>query len=67
MELRIGSRTIREPIRLSRRSIPDRTTEAATTEGKQLIESIGEAWTHKAIAEEASPGIGTDTSLSPGS
>jgi hypothetical protein len=34
---------------------------------KQLIESIGEAWTNKAIAEEASPGIDTDASLSLGS
>jgi hypothetical protein len=51
---------------LSRWSIPDRTTEAPTAKGKQLIESIGEAWTNKAIAQEASPGIDTDTSLSPG-
>jgi len=49
---------------LSRWSIPDRTAEAATAKGKQSIESIGEAWTNKAIAEEASPGVDTDMSLS---
>lgn len=51
---------------LSRWSIPDRTTEAPTAKSKQLIESIGDACTNKAIAEEASPGIDMDTSLSPG-
>lgn len=52
---------------LSRWSIPDRTAEAATAKGKQLIESIGEAWINTAIAEEASPEIESDTSLSLGS
>jgi hypothetical protein len=51
---------------LSRWSIPDRTTEAPTAKSKQLIESIGDACTNKVIAEEASPGIDMDTSLSPG-
>ena len=49
---------------LSRWSIPDRIFEAATANGKQSIESIGEVWIANGITEDASPGIDTETSLS---